>query len=48
MIKLKKLNFNFPSFSTEFDVETSKNEIFGVIGRVVLENQLYLILFLVS
>ena len=33
MIKLKKLNFNFPSFSTEFDVETSKNEIFGVIGH---------------
>ena len=33
MIKLKKLNFNFPSFSTEFDVETSKNEIFGVIGK---------------
>lgn len=33
MIKLKKLNFNFPSFSTEFDVETFKNEIFGVIGK---------------
>ena len=33
MIKLNKLKFNFPSFSTEFDAEATKNEIFGVIGK---------------